>query len=138
MTNPSKSSTRSDPESRRHNQPEDAPQELTVVDLSNAWNQKAQYRCSTGILHWFVGFCSTRSITSTDIVCFCANSLSPSCLSTASNMVRPPLGSFPMAALINAFGLQLTTKSHASLSPVKSTTGRSRYPGAQVCICVAS
>src|SRR5262245_9633531 len=130
MTNPAKSTARSDPESRRYDQPEDAAQELAIVDLSDSWNQETQHRCITRSSHWFVGFCSTRSMTRTDIVCFGDTSFSPSCLSTASKTVRPPLGSPPPGFVLNALGLQLTTKSHAPLSSVESTTGRSRYAGA--------
>jgi len=51
MANPPKRTARSDPESRRDDQPEDAAQKLTIVDLSNAWDQETQDCSVTRVLH---------------------------------------------------------------------------------------
>lgn len=52
VANPAKGATASDPETGGNDQPEDAAQERTVVDLTNSGNDKRKHRRKTGIT-WF-------------------------------------------------------------------------------------
>ena len=51
VTDPPEPTTGSNPNSRGDDKPEDSPKYLSVVDLTYAWNEEAQYRRDAWISH---------------------------------------------------------------------------------------
>src|SRR5262245_1427452 len=51
VADPAEQPAGADPEARRDHEPEEAAQELAVVDLSHAWHDQAEHGGGAGILH---------------------------------------------------------------------------------------
>ena len=59
MADPPEHAAAAYPQARSHNKPENAPEYLPVVDLTNTWNKEAQNGCCAWISHIFLSMHST-------------------------------------------------------------------------------